>query len=92
MLGGNGGRGPPRLVALEQRAAGREQLVEPLVRLREDVFGNALGLDAVAALDLVEIGELLAYEETRVDAEAAQLVAEPAGTRIGESRLRKLRE
>jgi len=60
------------------------------VRFGEYVLGHALGPDAVAALDLVEIRDLLPGENARVDADASELVAEPAGARVAEPGLREL--
>ena len=89
-LGRNGVRCTPGLVTLVERRPRGQQLVEPAVRLGERGLRHALGPDAVARLDLVEVGDLLAGEDARVGAEPTELVAEPARARLVESRVRQL--
>jgi hypothetical protein len=60
------------------------------VRLGEVVLRYALGPDAVAALDLVEIGGLRTGEHSCVGAEATELLAEPAGALLAQPCVRKL--
>ena len=74
---GNGAALAPPLEPLEQRVAGREQLVEPFVRLAIDVLGPVVGADAVTAFHLVGVRERLAREHAGGDADPADLVAQP---------------
>ena len=55
----------PGLIALGEGALAREHLVELAMRRLEHILGDPLGTNAVAALDLVLVGDLLAREPAR---------------------------
>ncbi len=77
----------PRLTALVQRAVAREKLVELGVRRFVDARRRQLGPNAVAALDLVDIGDLGAREHVRVGRAPLHLVAQPAVFELGHQRV-----
>ena len=70
LLGGHADRVLPALVPLGQRPVAREQLLEPLVRGREDGLVGVGRPHAVAPLDLVGVRAGLAGQHARVRAQA----------------------
>lgn len=58
-----------------------ESLVELAVRLLEPLLGDPLGRDAVIALDLVPVGDLLAGQLARRRFECSQLGRDPRAVR-----------
>ena len=77
----------PRLPALEERAVAGQQLVEPRVHVFVDALGRPLRPHAITALDLVEVGDVVAGEHVRVGRATAHLVVEPAVRKLGEQRV-----
>ena len=77
----------PALVALGQRPVAGEQLLELLVRGREDGFVGVGRPHAVAPLHLVGVRAGLACEHAGVGAQAGHLVAQPAVLELVEQRL-----
>jgi hypothetical protein len=74
-------------VALGQRAVAGEQLLELLMRLREDRLVGVGRPHAVAPLDLVRVRDGLAGEHAGVCAEPGDLVAQPAVLELVEQRV-----
>ena len=78
----------PGLEALGQGPVARQQLLEPLVRGREDDFVGVGRPHAVAPLDLVGVRGGLACQHARVRAQPGRLVPQPAVLELVEERLR----
>jgi hypothetical protein len=69
---------PPR-ITVAQDAGAAERLVELAVRELELVLGVPLGLDAVAALDVLPVRDLATSEALRQDDKTRHLRGEPPG-------------
>ena len=88
LLGGHADRVLPALVPLGQRPVAREQLLEPLVRGREDGFVGVARTHAVAPLHLVGVRAGLARQHARIRVQPEHLVAQPAVLELFQQRLR----
>ena len=78
LLGGNEDRVSPTLVTLGQRPVAGEQLLDLLVRGREDGFVGVGRPHAIAPLHLVGVRARLACQHARVGAQPDHLIAQPA--------------
>jgi hypothetical protein len=70
------------VVALGKRAVSGKRFVEHSVRLLEALLRDPLGRDAVVALDLVLIGDLLAGQLARRGLEHGELCLQPGAVRV----------
>src|SRR5205823_4652123 len=75
------------LAPLRERALAGKQLVEALVRRGVGVRLRRRRPDAVAALDLVGVRELLACEHAGVRAQPVHLIAQPAVVELAQERV-----
>ena len=78
---------PPGLPPLEERPFPGQELIELCVHRFVHTRVDELGAHAVAAFDLVDVGDVIAGKDVRIRGTPTHLVAQPPVREIGEERV-----